>query len=357
MSSLITRNTPAQSDCRYCSVASKHNGEDPIGTAIAADLWILIEVPRPWTKNPWQEASSELLALFQVLEKRPRLWAKTQILAIAPDRHYSKPGYRHVICYRRPSRLFAQYEAHQYCVPGEAIADLAKALLLQPSQLTTYEAYRQPAVRSLFVCTHTHYDVACGRFGTPLYKTLRRYYAVEGWLQVWQAAHFGGHNFAPTLIDFPMGQFWGHLGPDSLDALVYRKGDVTQLRQFYRGWSGLSRWAQIAEREVWMQVGWQWLETPKTARIVAKDRGKLLHWLLRWLLRWVPTIRAQVLLKKLDQKLNWAEVKIRAGDGKGAVSAVHRARVEVSHTVMTQLRSGAAEELRPVKQYKVSLHD
>lgn len=355
MSSSAIQNTFDQSQCRYCSVTSKANGEDPIGTAIAADLWIMIEVPRPWTKNPWQEEATELLALFAALEKRPRLWAKTQILAIASDRGYSKPGYRHVLCYRRPNRLFAKYDPDQYCVPTEAIADLVKALLFQRSRLSAYDAYRQLAVRSLFVCTHTHYDVACGRFGTPLYKTLRRYYAVDDQLQVWQTAHFGGHNFAPTLMDFPIGQFWGHLEPDILDVLVYRIGDVTQLRQFYRGWSGLSRWAQIVEREVWMQVGWEWLEIPKTERILAKDRGKLLHWLLRWLLRWVPIIRAQVLLKKLDQKLNWAEVEIRAGDAKEGMSAICRGRVEVSHTVMTQLRSGKAKDLHPVKQYQVRL--
>ncbi|MEM0979728.1 MAG: sucrase ferredoxin, partial [Cyanobacteria bacterium P01_H01_bin.58] len=347
MPSSVIPNTPNQSQCRYCSVISQANGEDPIGTAITADLWVMIEVPRPWTKNPWQEEVAELLALFAALEKRPRLWAKTQILAIAPDRDYSRPGHRHVICYRRPSRLFAQYETHQYCVPTAAIANLIKALVFQPSHLAAFDAYQRYPVRSFFVCTHTHYDVACGRFGTPLYETLRRDYAADNELQVWQTAHFGGHNFAPTLIDFPVGQFWGHLDAGILATLVYRHGDVARLRPFYRGWSGLSRWGQIAEREVWMQTGWPWLAMPKTERIVAKDSGQWLHLILRWLLRWIPTIRAQVLLKKLDQKLNWAEVEIRVGEGKGQITALHRAKVEVSHRVMTQLRSGDAETLTP----------
>ncbi|MGF1568040.1 MAG: hypothetical protein ACFCVD_08200 [Nodosilinea sp.] len=30
-------------DCRYCSVTSQAAGEDPIGTAIAADQWLFIE--------------------------------------------------------------------------------------------------------------------------------------------------------------------------------------------------------------------------------------------------------------------------------------------------------------------------
>lgn len=357
MAALISASESHSSPCQYCSIFSKASGEDPIGTAIAADLWIMIEVPRPWAQDPWQGESAALLALFQALEKRPRLWQQLRILAIAPDRHYSHPGYRHVICYRRPGRLFAQYEAAHYCVPLAKLPQLVEAFVFRASRLTEFERDRQPPVRSLFVCTHTHYDVACGRFGTPLFKTLRRDYAKDGQLQVWQTGHFGGHNFAPTLIDFPQGQFWGHLVPAVLEAIVHRRGEVAALRQYYRGWGGLSRWGQVAERELWMQAGWAWLNVPKGERLVSQDRGQLIHQILRWLLRWVPTIRAQVLLKKLEQKRTWAVVEILAGGEQGASIQTQTARVEVSHTIMTQLRSGKTADLQPVKQYRVRLRD
>ncbi|MEM9162929.1 MAG: sucrase ferredoxin, partial [Cyanobacteria bacterium P01_F01_bin.4] len=234
------------------------------------------------------------------------------------------------------------------------LAALVRALLFDPTQVSAFLRYQQPFTRNLFVCTHTHYDLACGRFGTPLYRTLRQRYARAGQLNVWQTAHFGGHNFAPTLIDFPIGQFWGHLQPDILETLVYRQGDVTQLRPFYRGWSGVSRWAQIAEREIWMQQGWKWLTIPKVARVVRRDPGRLRHRLLRWVLRWIPTIRAQVLLKKLERKLNWAEVEIIWADrDDNSNTGSYHARVEISHTVMSQLRSGESEALCPVKQYRI----
>ena len=35
-------------------------------------------------------------------------------------------------------------------------------------------------------------------------------------LRVWQSAHFGGHRFAPTLIDLPIGHLWGHLDEEKL---------------------------------------------------------------------------------------------------------------------------------------------
>ena len=351
MTSLVSQ-TVVSAPCRYCSVVSQANGEDPIGTAITADLWIMIEVPRPWAKDPWQRESVALLGLFKSLERHPRWWQRVRILAIAPDRHYSHPGYRHVICYRRPSRLFARYDPDHYCVPQELLPCLVKALLFQTPQLLEFGRDRQTPVRSLFVCTHTQYDVACGRFGTPLFKMLRQDYARDGRLQVWQTGHFGGHNFAPTLIDFPQGQFWGHLTPEILDVLVHRQGDVTRLKPYYRGWSGLSRWGQVIERELWMKVGWSWLYCSKGECLIAQDDGKLIYRILHWLLRWVPTIRAQVLRKKLDQKRTWACVEIQTLSDHSLDITAYTARVEVSHRVMTQLQSGDTVMSYPVPQYQ-----
>ena len=349
----LTSQATAAAPCRYCSVTSQANGEDPIGTAITANIWLMIEVPRPWAKDPWQKESITLQKLFKSLERWPRWWHQLRILAIAPDRDYSFPGYRHVICYHRPQGLFAQYQPDHYCVPIKFLPQLIKALLFQTSQLPEFECDRRPAVRSLFVCTHTQYDVACGRFGTPLFNTLRRDYAQDGRLQVWQTGHFGGHNFAPTLIDFPHGHFWGHLTPEILDVLVHRRGDVTRLRPHYRGWSGLSRWGQVLERDLWMQAGWSWLQGSKSGRLITQDPGKLSHRCLRWLLHWIPTIAAQILRQKLDQKRTWATVEIQTLTEQSPDVMTCTARVEVSHTVITQLRSGETAGLNPVPQYQV----
>ena len=34
-------------DCRFCSLVSKANGEDPIGTAGTADHWLVVEFAQP----------------------------------------------------------------------------------------------------------------------------------------------------------------------------------------------------------------------------------------------------------------------------------------------------------------------
>ncbi|NEP17638.1 MAG: sucrase ferredoxin [Leptolyngbya sp. SIO4C1] len=343
---------PSDSRCRYCSVVSKAKGEDPIGTAVPASQWLLIEVPQPWAKDPWQDQPA-LLSLFAQIEQRPRRWQQLRILAIAPDRQRDRPDARHVFFYQQPVGPATGYAQHRYQVPTAQLSNLVQALLFQPDRLQDFVPYQQPTVRQLFVCTHTRYDLACGRFGTPLYRLLKQRYAHAN-LQVWQTTHFGGHQFAPTLIDFPTGQFWGHLQPTVLDALVYRQGDLAQLRPHYRGWGCLSRWEQVAERAIWMQQGWPWLSLPKTSRIIRRDPGFFGQRLLLWCLAWIPSKRAQILLKKLDHKLTWAEIEICWEEGPDWPAGCYRAQVSVSHQLLSQLRSGDDQPLSPVKQYQVT---
>ncbi|KPQ36593.1 MAG: Uncharacterized protein conserved in bacteria containing thioredoxin-like domain [Phormidesmis priestleyi Ana] len=362
---------PLDQPCRYCSETSRANGEDPIGTAVTAKLWLFIEVPQPWAKNPWGNESADLLELFQQIERDPQLWRELRILAIAPDKTASTKGDRHVFFYRLPKGAACAYTQQHYHVPISALCALVRSLIWpsvqlavpapfrppDPSQPDPFKPYLQPAPsRTFFVCTHTSYDTACGRFGTPIYRTIKKRYAQAN-LSVWQTTHFGGHHFAPTLIDFPTGQFWGHLVPEVLDTLVYRQGDVTQLQQFYRGWSGFEPWAQIAERSLWMRQGWNWLTTPRSAQFIRQDPGRFTHRLARWILSWIPTNKAQVLLKKLTKKLTWAEVEItwEATDQprKSPSPSRYRARVKMSHEVVSQMRSGTTAPLTRVPQYRV----
>ncbi|MEM9945599.1 MAG: sucrase ferredoxin [Cyanobacteria bacterium P01_D01_bin.36] len=340
--------------CQYCSVTSKSNKEDPIGTAVTARLWLFIEIPQPWAKNPWQGESASLQKVFASIENKTQLWRDLRILAIAPDKTDSTPSNRHVFFYTQPLTTSATYTQQHYHIPTDQLHHLLQALVIDSTQIDQFSHYQQPAIRNFFVCTHTNYDLACGRFGTPLYRTLRKEYAQEKQLSVWQTTHFGGHNFAPTLIDFPTGHFWGHLEPEILDILVHRRGDITKLRQFYRGWSGCEPWAQIAERSLWMQQGWKWLNTSRTMKITRQDPGQFSHRVLRWLLPWVPTIGAHVLLKKLSRKLAWAEVEICWKDNEGK-PFYYSARVEKSHTITSQMKSGEAAPLISVPQYQVNV--
>ncbi|WP_289500416.1 sucrase ferredoxin [Gloeocapsopsis sp. IPPAS B-1203] len=259
---------------------------------------------------------------------------KLEFLTIAPDRDYSQPSMARILHYSRPVGLFAKFHKQEFLVPNAEISSLITALLSNPDELLHFNSYQQQThhIREFFVCTHGDVDIACARFGYAIYKTLRSEYGANstGQLRAWRCSHFGGHKFAPTLIDFPEGRYWGHLEPEILALLVHRIGSVTNLERFYRGWAGLGMYEQIAERAIWMQQGWDWLNYHKVGQTLVRDET---HG--QW-------------------NADWAEVRIDFVAFDGSVSGAYEARVEVSGEVMTMGHSGDEQSIGAVKQYRVS---
>ncbi len=316
-----------QNNCRFCSEISQANGEDPIGSANNAEQYFIIEAAQPWPDNIWINPNS---IPQDVLDPLQCIWGNggsIRPLAIAPDKEYSHPGYTRVFYYRRPTKFFAQFEKHEFIVPHALLGSLALALVKNPEELPNFDQYRQQTnhIREILVCNHGNVDAACSRFGYPIYQKLRSEYAAatNRNLRFWRCSHFGGHEFAPTLVDLPQGQYWGHLKPEILDLLVRRNGSVKELYPYYRGWGGLSFFEQIAEREIWMLEGWNWLEYHKAGQVLASD--------------------------EINQE--WADVRIDFTTADGNISSAYQARVEVKGSVMTAWKSGANPTLEKVKQY------
>lgn len=316
-------------NCHFCSVISKTNGVDPIGSAPTYDGWLMVEIPQPWPHKFWQ-AKPILQPIVDLLEQLGKQGKNIRFLAIAPNRNYSQPDLIRVIYYHRPSQLFAQFEKQEFLLPETKLIDCMTTLLKEPESLSQFEPYRQQTkqIRELIICTHGNYDVACSRFGYPIYKKLCKEYvpASQGQLRVWQASHIGGHLFAPTLVDFPEGRYWGHLESGMLDLLIYRQGLVTELKPFYRGWIGLNWFAQIAEREILMQEGWAWFDYLKSGNVLSTD----------------------------ETEEEWAEVQIDFMSNNGSISGAYQARVEVSGEVTVAYNSGKDKPLQKIKQYCVS---
>jgi hypothetical protein len=319
-------------DCRFCSIVSKSNGEDPIGTAYPCDTWLIMEVPLPWTEERLQ-ADPIFSQIHDLLHEFDDQEVKLNPMAIAPDLEYSVPGFVRVIHYQRPANSFAEFDKQEFLVPDNQLFELATTLLKQPDQLYRFEVFRQITndSREIMVCTHGNVDVACARFGYPIFQKLRQEYATsKSKLRIWRCSHFGGHQFAPTLVDLPTGQFWGHLEPNVLDILIQREQPVTALRQFYRGWSGLTKFEQIVEREIWMQHGWEWLNYHKSGQVLAQDSANE------------------------EEAADWAEIRLDFTSPDGEVQGAYLARVEVCDRVMTAINSGNKQPLQEVKQYRVS---
>ena len=317
----------------YCNVLAIQKGLDPAGHAGDFEDCLIVEIPLPWKNSMYSKAGAlpqEIIDLFEVWLKNYRQGKgySHRILMVAPDQHYSRPGHRRVMFYTRQSGGFAQFDKTEYLVPTEQMGALSWALFEARDDLPRFEAYRAPeadAIREILVCTHGTVDVACAKFGYPLFKHMRSKYASNS-LRVWRVSHFGGHVFAPTLIDMPLGHYWAYVEEAQAAQIIHRDGDVRDLRGHYRGWAGFeSSFLQVAEREMWQCVGWDWFAYRKSGQIITQDTD--------------------------TEDPKWGEIEISYASPKE--QGIYRARVEV-HKHINVFPSTAYEKEYPYPQYVVT---
>lgn len=308
----------------YCNRLAIEKGLDPAGYAGSFDDAVLIEIPLPWKKDLYQQANPlpqeaiDLMALW-LQQYHEGIPYRHRPLLIAPDAEYSQPGFRRVMLYTRHAGEITAFDKIEYSVPEDELGSLLWALFEARDDLPRFEPYRTTeadTLRDILVCTHGTVDAACAKFGYPLYNDLRRNYADEN-LRVWRVTHFGGHVFAPTLMDMPLGHYWAYVEEAQARQIVQRSGAVAALRGHYRGWAGLvSGFMQAAERELWQQYGWDWLAYRKSGEVLAQDPD--------------------------EEHPAWAEIRIRYTTPEG-MQATYEARVEVQHHIETTPSTGYAE--------------
>ena len=321
----------------YCNVLARQCGLDPAGHADSfADL-LLLETPLPWRSNLYAEAGALPQAMIDLYALWLRRWQAGEpynhrALQIAPDPELSQAGYRRVIFYTRPPGAFAQFTRVEYMVPNAEAGALLWALYEERDRLPAFEPYRLPEppdrpVRDILVCTHGTVDVACARFGYPLYRHLRDRYQGDD-LRIWRASHFGGHVFAPTLIDLPTGHYWAYVTEAAAAQIVGRCGDVPEVRGCLRGWAGLADgFAQAADCALSELEGWGWFDCARQAQVIAQDESA--------------------------PEPQWATLRIDYTRPDGT-RGVYSAEVRITHTVATRHSSGDADEYA-YPQYAVSV--
>lgn len=270
----------------YCNCLAQERGLSPIGHADYFEDALIIETPLPWPMDMMQKAGAlpqpvvDLLALW-VQDYREGKGYPHRPMVVAPDPVYSQRGYRRVMFYTRPTGLFAQFNKVEYLLPTEEVGALVWSLYQDREALSQFERYRVPeaeTLRDLLVCTHGTVDAACAKFGYPLYKHMRDRHnpAAE---RVWRVSHFGGHVFAPTMMDMPTGHYWGYVGAEQADQIMRRDGDTAALQNHYRGWAGAhDGFEQVAEYDLWQQHGWEWIHFPRQAAILAQEDTSAPQW-------------------------------------------------------------------------------
>ncbi|MBT9314573.1 sucrase ferredoxin [Leptothoe spongobia] len=255
-----------------------------IGTAVPADTFVLLETPHPWDK-PALLSPGIPESVRQVI--RPWLAAGVRVHLIAHEQTPNQKR-RRILLFRRSARphqgqfgqLLGGYKAWEIQV--DSPANMAPAL----DGFLKGEPVGQPAhsgQRHLMVCTHASHNECCGIYGYPFYQdaiaaiqTLN----LTQQVQPWQISHIGGHRFAPTLIDFPQGRYYGNLNQESLLCLLQQQGDIELLLATYRGWSLLPKPLQILERELLRQYQWEWFQGKASGQILKQNQGHV--WAELW---------------------------------------------------------------------------
>ena len=74
-----------QLDCRFCSIVSRTNGEDPIGSDHLHDHWFIAEILQPWLNNIWTEHPIVAAVYELVKTLRHDHNIRVRPLMLAPD--------------------------------------------------------------------------------------------------------------------------------------------------------------------------------------------------------------------------------------------------------------------------------
>ena len=253
----------------FCSDHSKQIGEDVIGSATNYETYILVECPPPWNSEAFNSkwVPNNLKVLVEDV-KRAKL--PIRFLLIANDISH-KVEQTTLLIYQKQKGLTQGYRKHEFKLANiEQVAALVKKFLW--GNIADYERETR-VTRDILVCTHGSHDKCCARYGNPFYFYAQDTIANLGSenLRIWKSSHFGGHRFAPTMIDLPEGRYYGVLDQDSFKSILTRTGDIQCLNKVYRGWGILPVPLQILEKELILRHGWDWFNYQVVGKILEKS--------------------------------------------------------------------------------------
>ncbi|ESA37011.1 sucraseferredoxin family protein [Leptolyngbya sp. Heron Island J] len=259
------------------SAASFALSESLIGTAVPADTFILLETPQPWEK-PALLSPGVPETLRQLLKPLLGLGVRVHLIA---NQETPAQTQRRMLIFQRSSDAGKQLEGtyKTWEIQVDSAAEMAPALAeFWQNNRRVGQRLTQAGQRHLMICTHASHNECCGLYGYPFYQDAIATIQQLGLTQQvhpWQISHIGGHRFAPTLIDFPQGRYYGNLNQDALHRLLTQQGDIEPLLSTYRGWSLLPKPLQILEAELFKHYQWEWLQAQVAGHILNQNQGHL----------------------------------------------------------------------------------
>jgi hypothetical protein len=259
----------------FCADESRQANENPIGSAATHQTYILIECPPPWACDDFKSAA--IPDNLRTLEAEGNQTLQSVRCLLIHNTHYQQDSCVRVFTLRRQSGFSAGYEKQEFQVSH--LAEVAPLLqnYLAGKPLDNWRV--ESPTREILVCTHGSHDKCCAKYGIPFYRK-----AVTGLnelsldrVRIWQSSHFSGHRFAPTVLDFPEGRYYGRLDLDAFKTIVTRTGSLDCFRHVYRGWGILSDPVQVLERELLFKYGWEWFHYRVKYRILEQRESPLFN--------------------------------------------------------------------------------
>ena len=214
----------------YCSDAARGRGDDNTATAARIDVWILVELPITWGRDPITEAAlpqvtrDALRRASHEIHRCRVVFIRKRVECLGATRVY--------VVRSGPRTGVTQLDL-------DAIDDVATI----PFVSIAKEAGAPAARPFVLVCTHGQHDSCCGRRGYPLFDALRQ----REELEVWQCSHIGGDRFAANAVILPWGLYYGPVEPRDATALAESIAREEIFLPAYRGRSSMSRPVQAAE--------------------------------------------------------------------------------------------------------------
>lgn len=224
--------SPFSSGRVFCSDAARLRGDDNSATASRVDVWILVELPLTWGREPIIDAAIPP-AVRRSLQRVTDTIPHSRVVFIRKRVH--APG---------ATRVYVVRSSGTPIVGTRLLESLDDVATLSFTALL--ESASAPETPIVLVCTHGQHDSCCGRRGYPLFEALQQ----KSGLEVWQCSHIGGDRFAANAVVLPWGLYYGPV--EARDADLFARTILTDdiFINGFRGRSTAPRVVQAAEIHV-----------------------------------------------------------------------------------------------------------
>ena len=283
----------------FCADNSREQGEELIGTATNNQNYVLIECPQPWVSSAFDSKwVPENLNVLVKECKRAKL--PIRFLLIANNTSH-KVDSTTLLIYEIDKGLGSGYSKREFKLENiEQAATTVKKWL--KGKNSKYEVETN-ITRDFLVCTHGSHDKCCARYGGKFHFHACNKITEMGLknVRIWKSSHFGGHRFAPTMIDLPNGRYYGNLDSTSFQSILTRSGNIKDLIRVYRGWGFLPRPIQVLEKEMMLVHGWEWFDYKVEGKILQESSDGC-------------TFQAKLTFEKPDEFLHTFKAKLVKDD-------------------------------------------